>query len=58
MKNGQKKKSQRAARKEFLRQKRENASKTEKLLASADHSASVLHVRNRIGGRARQVRRG
>jgi hypothetical protein len=58
MKNGQKKKSQRLARKKFLRQKRKNESKTDNLLAAADHSASVLHVRDRRGGRARSVRRG
>ncbi len=58
MKNHKDKKAQQIERKAFLRNKRENESKTDKILASTGNSAIVMHVRNRTGGRARKVRRG
>ena len=59
MKNHKDKKAQKRERKVFLRNKRENESKTGKVIASAaGNSAIVMHVRNRTGGRARKVRRG
>ena len=59
MKGQQDKKAQQIGRKAFLRQKKaQGSSKTDQVLAAADGSASVMQIRNRVGGRARKVRRG
>lgn len=45
-------------RTEFLREKQENASPTDKLLQASSGSGTMMNVRKRKGGRARKVRRG
>lgn len=52
-------KKRQARRAEFLREKRKNASQTEKILQAAPtDSTIVINIRDRTGGRARKVRRG
>jgi hypothetical protein len=57
------KKKKHTQRKEFLREKRKNASPTDKILEasseiSREGSPDVITIRDRTGGRARNVRRG
>jgi len=48
-----------AKRKEFLRSKEKNASKTDKVTESgAAESNSVMNIHDRKGGRSRKARRG